>query len=128
MVTEDVAVSLDDGTELRPAAYHRLARTLNASAEPKQHVHILGSFSTQFLEPLVLVEAYRLGLSTELTLAPFGQLEQELHDTTSAMWRTNTRAVVVLFRPEDVDPELYRAPRGSALEERLQRLEERVVT
>jgi FkbH-like protein len=126
-VTDTLGVSVETGQVLRPAEYHRLARTIGALAEPRHHVHILSSFSAQFLEPLLLVEAYRAGLLLELTVAPYGQFEQELHGD-SPLRRSDNRAVVILLRPEDVDAELYRASEPAAIIERLGRLEERVVS
>ena len=124
-MTDEAGVEI--GQALKPSDYHRLARALAASPEPKHHVHLLSSFSAQFLEPLLLVEAQRLGLPLALTVAPFGQFEQELHRPDSPLRRPDNRAAVILLRPEDVDPDLFRATAGVSIGERLARLEERVV-
>jgi FkbH-like protein len=70
------------------------------------------------------VEAFRAGLPLALTVGPFGQFEQELQG--ESLRRPDTRAVVILMRPEDVDPGLERAS-PEAMAERLARLEERLV-
>jgi FkbH-like protein len=125
-VTDTLGLDLDAGQALRPADYHRLARSVGALAEPRLHLHVLGSFSAQFLEPLLMVEAYRLGLLLELTTAPFGQFEQELHGD-SPLRRPDNRAALILLRPEDVDPDLFRATGAAAVDERLGHLEDRVI-
>jgi FkbH-like protein len=124
-VADTLGVSVETGQVLRPAEYHRLARTIAASSEPKHHVHILSSFSAQFLEPLLVVEAYRAGALLELTVGAFGQLEQELY-AASPLHRPDNRVVVILLRPEDVDPDLFRSTGAVVARERLSQLEDRI--
>lgn len=126
MNEEEILATLAE-VPLTPAVYQRLARGIESIEGAQTRVHLLSSFSAQFLVPYLRVEAYRLGLRIEATLGPFGQFEQELHDERSGLWVPGTRVVVVLMRPEDVDPALDHSPPAAAPAEHLAAVRERLL-
>jgi FkbH-like protein len=100
------------GVELKPADYHRVARAIRAgtveggtaSLRPLR-VAVLGSYTMQFAEPYLVVEAARRGRALALHFGAFGQFEQELLDPASALYAFEPDLLVLALRPEDVDPE-----------------------
>jgi FkbH-like protein len=126
MRTPSLFAELSSDEELKPAAYHRLAAAIAELAEPKKRVHVLSSYTAQFLEPLLVVEAFRIGLPIEIGSSPFGQLEEEIFNETSQLFRSDNRAALFLVRPEDIEPEIYLAPRGARVDERLEQLASRI--
>jgi len=94
---------------LRAAGYHSLAREL--AKQPPEGLQslrlvLLSTFTTQFLDPFLKVEGARLGLAVDAFHGGFGQFEQVL---LGDEWRADpagTEALVIVMRPEDLDPDL----------------------
>jgi FkbH-like protein len=101
----------------KPADYLRAARAIRAGAldalRPLR-VGLLGSCTLQFLEPYLVVEGARRGFRLEPYFGPFGQFEQEIGDPASGLNAAAPEALVLLLRPEDVDPDLPFRPRAGA--------------
>ncbi len=113
---------------LKPADYLRLARQIDARPGARRHVHILASFSVEFMVPYLKVEAFRLGLLLSVSVGPYGQFEQQVGDTGSALWKQDNDAVVLLPRPEDVDQSLFREPGAHDASERMRAFRSRFVS
>jgi FkbH-like protein len=94
--------------ELKPAEALALAREIRRAGEScglrPLRAALLASFSLQFSEPYLVVEAARRGLLLETYFGPFGQLEQELAADTG-LRRFAPQVLVLAMRPEDVDPD-----------------------
>ncbi len=97
--------------ELRPTPsdYIRTARQIEASAarELKSlNVAILATFTSDLLQPYLVVESAARGILANSYFAPFNQLEQQALDSESPLYRFRPDVVVVATRLEDVAPNL----------------------
>lgn len=96
---------------LSPAEYARLARRV-AALEPvagvrELRVGLLSSCTLQFIEPSFLVEGFRRKLQLRPYFGPFGQFEQLISDPRSALHASRPDALVLVMRPEDLDPDVF---------------------
>ena len=96
-----------DGT---PASYLRAARELRQSGSfdglRQLQLAIVATCTLDPLVPYLMVEGARRGVGVRATPAPFGQLEQQLLDAGSALYRDRPDVVLIALRAEDVAPEL----------------------
>ncbi len=108
-------------TAISRADYLRLSRELGEADGGRLQVAVMASFTADFLQPCVVVEAARRQLSFDLWLAPFGQIEQQVVDSGSMLYASPRDVVLVIARLEDWLPELgprflsYSAPDLEAL-------------
>lgn len=94
-------------TAISRADYLRLARELEQGTDVRRlNVALLASFTADFLQPCLVVEAARRQLNVELWLGPFGQIEQQVVDGGSGLYAEERGLVVILPRLEDWVPEL----------------------
>lgn len=117
---------------LSRADYTRLAQELAAAQESRQDakkVAVLGSFTTDFLKPCLIVEAARRGLSADVWLAPFGQIEQQALDRNSSLHEQKADVILILPQLEQMAPELtfrFLAFDQESLQQKSQQLLERL--
>ncbi len=99
---------LDLPAEPRPADYLRIAReirsTTKSNLEPIR-VAFLSSFTFEFIDPFLVVEAARQGLHATTYFGAFGQFEQEIGHAGSMLRRFEPQALVLAMRPEDIEPD-----------------------
>src|SRR2546426_10412942 len=92
----------------KPAEVLALAREIRRGGEAcglrPLRAAFLASFSIQFSEPYLVLEAARRGLLLLTHFGAFGQLEQELA-AGADLARFAPELVVLALRPEDVDPD-----------------------
>jgi FkbH-like protein len=69
-------------------------------------VALLASFTADFLKPCLVVEAAQYGVGVEMWTGPFGQVEQQIMDPGSELYRSEPEMVIVLTRVEDWMPDL----------------------
>jgi FkbH-like protein len=118
--------------ELNAVDYHRLARRIAATADGLQalRVAVLSTCTLDFVRPFLIVEGARAGLRISPWIGPFGQVEQQVGDTTSELYASAPELLVVCLRPDDVVPDSIIRPmaRGAApLAQVLEGLVDRVV-
>ena len=111
----------------RPSPAEILSRARQIDRLPDRlPTHVLASFSAEFVMPYLKVEAHALGVPLDVTVGPFNQFEQEVDNAGSPLWTRENRAVLLLLRPEDVDPDaiasLDPGPRLERLAARLEAL------
>jgi HAD superfamily phosphatase (TIGR01681 family) len=97
----------------------RVAREIREAGETSGvgtlRLGLLTSFSLQFVDPFLVVEGLRRGLRLETYFGGFGQFEQELMVDGSGLAEFESEALVIVMRPEDLDPDAvirYHAPDG----------------
>lgn len=94
---------------LKPAEYMALARQINGTGDAADldalRVAFLSTYFTGFIEPFLVVEGARQGLAIRTYYGAFGQFEQELADSESALYRFDPQVLVLVMRPEDIDPD-----------------------
>jgi FkbH-like protein len=99
------------GVQLSVAEYSRQARQIAAAPDEPGvtplRVALLGSCTLQFVEPFLSVEGMRQRLRVRSHYGPFGQFEQQIADAASPLHAFDPEALVLLMRPEDVDPDTY---------------------
>src|SRR5438132_572412 len=85
-----------------PASYLKGARRL---AELGLHptlaqvrIGVLSTFTLDPVAPYLRVEGARRGLAIETTMAPFGQIEQQVLDTGSELFRAKPDVVLIAMR------------------------------
>jgi FkbH-like protein len=125
-IHQEIAAALAT-PDLAPAAYLKLARAIAAGGGLAVRVHVLSSFSAQFVMPYLQVETYRLGLPARVSVAGYMQLEQALTDPTSGLDDPSLRCVLLLVRPDDIDVDLYRDPHGHDPFQRLAVIRQRLL-
>jgi FkbH-like protein len=85
-----------------PAAYLKAARRVDEITGLRAlRVAVLSTFTAEFLAPYLRVEGARRGLNITPWFAPWGQLEEQALDPTSALYAEQPDAIVVLARLED---------------------------
>jgi len=89
-----------------PTGVLKAARRLAPLISGQPRVALLASFAGQLLEPYFVVEAARAGLPLRMWTAPFGQFEQLVLDTGSALWASAPDVLAVVLRLSDVDRRL----------------------
>jgi FkbH-like protein len=110
---EKIRTSAPDSLSL--ADYRALAREMapHVGALEPVRLSILSSFTTQLLDPYLVVEGARHGLGVEVRHGGFGRFEQALMDPDHREDRRALEVLVVMMRLEDFDPDLsfrYYAP------------------
>ena len=109
--------------DLRPADYLRRAREIRAAADGslvEMKVAFLSTYTLEFVEPFLVVEAAERGLSVDTYFGAFGQFEQEVANPGAELRSFEPDALVLAMRPEDVDPDAiarYHATRGARYSE-----------
>lgn len=96
-------------TPLNRADYTRLAAAIQAEPAADWRdlkLALLGSNTTEFLNPCLIVEAARRGISLQVWNAPFGQLELQALDAGAELYQTGADAVLILPELESMSPEL----------------------
>jgi FkbH-like protein len=99
------------GLDETPTSYLEAARELELrSADDlgfrELRISFLATFTVDVLVPYVAVEGARRSLAVRSTVAPFGQIEQQLLDPGSLVYRSNPDFVVIAARVEDAAPAL----------------------
>jgi len=91
---------------LKAVDYHRLARTLSAQSDSGMtslRLAFLGSYTANFLQPYLVVEAARRDFRASTYFGAFGQFEQEITQPSGPLWAFAPDVIVIAMRPEDVD-------------------------
>ncbi|MDQ3363867.1 MAG: HAD-IIIC family phosphatase [Myxococcota bacterium] len=93
----------------KPASYLAAARQL--AAAPPDHltavrVAVLASYTFDLVTPYLVVEGARRGLDVRTTLAPYGQLEQQVLDPASSLYAGDPTLIIVATRIEELAPAL----------------------
>jgi FkbH-like protein len=93
----------------RPASYLAAARQLAALVDPplvEVRLAVLASYTFDLVAPYLVVEGARRGLAITATMAPFGQLEQQVLAADSALHAARPTAILIATRIEELAPEL----------------------
>jgi FkbH-like protein len=110
----------DAGTRLRdvlaevdetPAAYLKAARQLELGRNGdlglrEVHLSFVATFTIDVILPYLIVEGARRSLAIRGSVAPFGQLEQQLLDGDSPTYRSQPECIAIAARVEDTAPAL----------------------
>lgn len=94
---------------LSRADYTRLATEIQREVPPefqRLKLALLGSNTTEFLNPCLVVEAARHRIALEIWNGPYGQIEQQALDPASGLFQTAPDAVLILPELEDLAPDL----------------------
>lgn len=97
------------GLKPTPASYAATARALGAledSGLSALRLVILATDTVDLVVPYLVVEAAQRGLLLDIQVAPFGQLEQQALDPTSALHTFAPDVVVIAARIESLSPSL----------------------
>ena len=91
-----------------PQQYLRAARNVDDSADDLyiQRLAVLSTFSAEFLEPYLKVEAARRGVAARISIAPIGQVEIQLFNSDSELFAFDPTIIFVAARLEDMIPDL----------------------
>jgi FkbH-like protein len=98
-----------DGVDDKPASYLAAARAIlahDAADLTRIRVSVLSTFTFDLIRPYLVVEGARRGLLIELSIAPFGQLEQQVLDSSSSVYASKPDVVVLAARIEEAAPKL----------------------
>jgi hypothetical protein len=97
--------------ELRPtpSAYLSAERRIVAAHLPglrPANVSFVSTFTSEILQPYLVVESARRGLSVNPYFAPFNQLEQQVLDGSSHLYESEPEFVFLATRLEEIAPKL----------------------
>lgn len=118
----------------RPAEYQRLAREISTTDHPSLEpvsIAMLGSSTLELIRPVFTVEGARRGLSVDLFLGDFGQLEQPVLQESSDLYQARPDALVLAFQPTDLFPDAFDrfyATEGAQIDEVCSDLTDRLVS
>jgi FkbH-like protein len=98
------------GLDHKPASYLAAARRL-ATLERRGdlvpvRVSVLATFTFDLIRPYLVVEGARRGFDVTVEVGPYGQLEQQILDPTSALFASRSDVIVIATRIEDIAAEL----------------------
>ncbi len=96
-------------TPLSRADYTRLAAAIQAAPPAEwraMKLALLGSSTTEFLNPCLIVEGARHGIALQVWNAPFGQIELQALDAGAELYQTGADAVLILPELEVMAPDL----------------------
>lgn len=94
-----------------PTSYLRAARELDGCEAHELDLRplrlsLLSTFTGDVLVPYLAVEGARKGLAVRTAVAPFGQLEQQLLEPGSAVYRSDPDVIAIAVRVDDAAPAL----------------------
>ncbi len=121
------------GLKPTPAGYIKAARDIENSEisnlEPVG-VAVLSTFTIDPVSPYIVVESARRGLLPRLYLAPFNQMEQEILDETSALYKFGADLFVLATRLEDIAASLvheYGRLSNESIKEQVSQIQQRMM-
>lgn len=82
-----------------------------------RRIALLSTCNLEFVRPYLVVAAEAHGVLFDTWLGPFNQLEQPVLELDSPLWHHRPELVLLLIRPDDVDPRLGDETQGIAPEE-----------
>lgn len=95
--------------EPTPASYLKVTRQIEAvSFKELKSVQLafLSTFTSELLKPYIVVESAVRGILAVPYFAPFNQLEQQVLDRNSPLYKSEPDVVVLAMRIEDIAPNL----------------------
>ena len=97
--------------ELKPsvASYLKAARQIEAGdlkGLKTVNLAFLSTFTADQLRPYIMVDSAAKGLLVRPYFAPFNQLEQQVLDKNSSLYKSEPDTVVIATRLEDTNPNL----------------------
>jgi len=90
-----------------------LAHTESVDGLRPLKVGILSTCTLSFVDAYLRVEGAARGLGLHTYFGPFGQIEQQVADPTSTLFEFAPDVVVIMLRPEDIDPDVVARHHGS---------------
>lgn len=85
-----------------PSDYARVSREVEKiDSLTKIKVAFLSSYTSEVLNPYIVVDLAKKGYKGSLYYAPFNQFEQEIYNTNSGLYSSNPSVVVIHSRIED---------------------------
>lgn len=106
MVLEEVLANLRPS----PASYLSAARRIgSANLKGLRNINVafLSTFTSELLRPYLAVESALRGVSVNLHFSPFDQIEQQVLDHSSLLYKFNPDVVIIAMRIEDIAPALF---------------------
>lgn len=91
------------------AALRELQPQRAVIAPVRQKIALVGTFTLDVLRAAIDLQALRAGINADLFFAPFGQVDQQLLDPASDLYRFKPDTVFVAARLMDSAPALYHA-------------------
>ena len=105
------AVHPEVSEALRSPSWRSIRRALSALAAcpqgPCARIHLLCSFNVEPVLPALQLGLRCIPCAPELRAAPLDTIEQELLDPASAVYQGQSLATVILWRPEELLPDLF---------------------
>lgn len=89
--------------------YLTQAAGITRDAVPGLHwlrIAVLSTFTVDFIKPCLVVEGGRDGLGFEVSIGPYGQIQQQALDPDSELYRGSPDVIFLLLRIEDLAPDL----------------------
>ena len=92
-----------------PSDYSRVSREIEKDdLLDKINISYLSSYTSEILNPFIIVELAKKGYKGSLYYAPFNQFEQEIYNEDSGLYLSDPSVVLVHSRIEDTHPNLIR--------------------
>ena len=92
-----------------PSSYLKAAREISTAdlQELRQvNVALLSTFTCELLQPYIVVEAAAKGIITQPYFGPWNQMDQQVFDDASSLYKSDPDVVVIAARIEELAPSL----------------------
>ena len=92
-----------------PSSYLKAAReisTADLQELRRVNVALLSTFTSELLQPYIVVEAAAQGIITQPYFGPWNQLDQQVFDDASTLYESDPDVVVIAARIEELAPSL----------------------
>lgn len=92
-----------------PSDYSRVSREIEKDdLLDKINISYLSSYTSEILNPFIIVELAKKGYKGSIYYAPFNQFEQEIHNEDSGLYLSDPSVVLIHSRIEDTHPDLIK--------------------
>lgn len=128
MNLSDILSALDP----TPSSYLQAAHRINAEdlEELRQvNVAVLSTFTSDLLEPYLVVEAAAKGIKAQPFFGPWNQLDQQVFDDASSLYRFDPEIVLIAGRIEELAPSLidgFVSLSATRVDQELENIQERL--
>ena len=98
-----------DNLEDDPLKYYKFSKKIDTVNKGLKKINIvfLANFTVELLEPFIKVELAKRNFKANIYFAPYDQIEQEVYNENSKIYREKNDIIVIAIRLENLLPNLF---------------------
>ena len=98
-----------DNLENNPLKYYKFSKKIDTVNKGLKKINIvfLANFTVELLEPFIKVELAKRKFKPNIYFAPYDQIEQEVYNENSKIYREKNDIIVIAIRLENLLPNLF---------------------